>query len=190
MRAERLSRLAAGRTITAAGLPAQAEGGSTLRNILLTVLATILVPGLAVAAVPYWILQVTRPELAPQEGVLGGILIALALWGVGMVVWVSVTFVTKGRGTPIPNQPPRAFIAEGLYRFVRNPMYLGVLLILFAETIFFRSAWILLYAAMLWLALHTFAVLLEEPQLERRFGDAYRDYRAHTPRWLPRRPKH
>jgi protein-S-isoprenylcysteine O-methyltransferase Ste14 len=69
-------------------------------------------------------------------------------------------------------------------------MYLGVLLILFAEAILFRSAWILLYAAMLWLALHSFAVLLEEPQLERRFGDTYRAYRAHTPRWLPRRPKH
>jgi len=101
-----------------------------MKNILLTVLATILVPGLAVAAVPYWILQVTRPESAPQEGVMGGILTALALLGAGMVVWVSITFVTKGKGTPIPIQPPRAFIAEGLYRFVRNPMYLGVLLIL------------------------------------------------------------
>ena len=161
-----------------------------MKNVLLTVLATILVPGLAVAAVPYWILQLTRPESAPQEGVMGGILTALALLGAGMVVWVSVTFVTKGKGTPIPIQPPRAFIAEGLYRFVRNPMYLGVLLILFAEAIFFHSAWILLYAAMLGLALHSFAILLEEPQLERRFGDAYRDYRAQTPRWLPRRPKH
>lgn len=160
-----------------------------MRNILLTATVTILVPGLAVLVIPYLILQATWPDPAPQEGLLGGILIALALLGASMVIWVSVTFVTKGKGTPIPIQPPQTFIAEGLYRFVRNPLYIGVLLILFAEAILFRSAWILLYTAVIWLALHTFAVLFEEPQLERRFGDAYRDYRAQTPRWLPRRPK-
>lgn len=160
-----------------------------MRNILLTALATILVPGTAVIVLPALILQATPPGSPPQEGALGVVLIALALLGAGMILWVSVTFVVKGRGTPIPVQPPQSFVAQGLYRFVRNPMYLGVLLILFAEAIFFRSPWILLYAALLWLALHTFAVLLEEPQLEQRFGTAYRDYRAQTPRWLPRRPK-
>jgi protein-S-isoprenylcysteine O-methyltransferase Ste14 len=139
--------------------------------------------------IPYLILQVNPPESPAQEGFLSGVLIASALLGAGMVVWVSFIFVTKGRGTPIPVQPPRTFIAEGLFRFVRNPMYLGVLLVLFAEAIFFHSAWILLYAAMLWLALHAFAVMFEEPQLERHFGAAYRDYRDQTPRWLPRRPK-
>jgi protein-S-isoprenylcysteine O-methyltransferase Ste14 len=68
-------------------------------------------------------------------------------------------------------------------------MYLGALLILLAETVLFRSPWILLYAAALWLALHTFAVLIEEPQLERRFGDTFRDYKARTPRWLPGPPR-
>jgi len=161
-----------------------------MRNILLTALAMILVPGLAIVVIPCLILQVTQTTPPPQESPLIGVLIALALLGAGMVVWVSVTFVTKGRGTPIPIQPPRTFIAEGLYRFVRHPLYLGVLLILFAEAIFFCSPWILLYAALLWLALHTYAVLLEEPQLERRFGDVYRDYRGQTPRWAPRRPRH
>ena len=68
-------------------------------------------------------------------------------------------------------------------------MYFGALLILFAESIFFRCAWILLYAGVLWLALQSFTVLLEEPQLEQRFGGAYLDYKTRTPRWIHRRPR-
>jgi protein-S-isoprenylcysteine O-methyltransferase Ste14 len=151
--------------------------------------ATIVVPGAAVVLVPYWILQ-TTDGLAPAEiGLVDLVAALLALIGAAMVVWVSFAFVSKGRGTPVPIAPPRDFVAEGLYRFVRNPMYAGALLILFAESAYFQSAWILLYAALLWLALHAFTVLYEEPQLERRFGEPYRMYRSRTPRWIPRRPK-
>ena len=160
-----------------------------MRNILLTTIATILVPGAAVALVPYVILQATGGLPAPQVGFLEIASVVLALTGASMVVWVSVAFVTRGRGTPIPIEPPRDFVTAGLYRFVRNPMYIGALLTLFGEAALFRSAWILLYAGALWLALHTFTVLLEEPQLERRFGESYRTYKATTPRWIPRRPK-
>jgi protein-S-isoprenylcysteine O-methyltransferase Ste14 len=147
------------------------------------------VPGAAVLLGPYWILQATGGVTTPTVGLLEVVSILLALVGAGMVVWVSIVFVTHGRGTPVPIEPPRNFVAAGLYRFVRNPMYFGALLALFAEAIFFRSVWILLYAGMLWLALHTFTVFLEEPQLEGRFGDTYREYRQRTPRWIPRRPK-
>lgn len=160
-----------------------------MRNILLTTAATILVPGAAVLLGPYWILQATGGVTTPTVGLLEVVSILLALVGAGMVVWVSIVFVTHGRGTPVPIEPPRNFVAAGLYRFVRNPMYFGALLALFAEAIFFRSVWILLYGGMLWLALHTFTVFLEEPQLEGRFGDTYREYRQRTPRWIPRRPK-
>jgi protein-S-isoprenylcysteine O-methyltransferase Ste14 len=160
-----------------------------MKKLLVTVIATILVPSIAAILVPYWILQVTGGLPPPQVGFIELFSIALAVAGAGMVIWVSATFVVKGDGTPVPIDPPRNFIAEGLYRFVRNPMYFGALLILFAESIFFRSTWILLYAGMLWLALHAFAVLLEEPQLERRFGGAYIEYKSRTPRWVPRRPR-
>ena len=160
-----------------------------MKKALVTVIATILVPGIAVFLVPCWILQATGNLPSPRVGFIEVVSIALALVGAGMVLWVSETFVVRGGGTPVPIYPPRDFITEGLYRFVRNPMYFGALLILFAESIFFRSAWILLYAGMLWLAFHAFAVLLEEPQLERRFGGAYLDYKTRTPRWLPRRPR-
>lgn len=159
-----------------------------MRNFLITLLATILVPGVAVILVPYWILQATGGQPTSPLGLFEAAAVLLAIVGAAMVIWVSVTFVSKGHGTPMPLEPPKDFVAEGLYRFLRNPMYFGALLVLFAESILFQSAWILLYAGILWLALHAFTVLIEEPQLERRFGDPYRQYRSQTPRWVPRRP--
>jgi protein-S-isoprenylcysteine O-methyltransferase Ste14 len=160
-----------------------------MKNLLVTVVATLVVPGGAVILVPYLILRATVQPTSPVVGILETIAIALALLGVAMVVWVSGAFVTHGKGTPVPIAPPKHFVAAGLYRFVRNPMYFGALLTLFAEAAFFRSPWILLYAGLLWLALHSFTVLLEEPQLERRFGETYREYKANTPRWIPRGPR-
>jgi len=160
-----------------------------MKNVLLTTLATVVVPGGAVILVPYLILRATGQPTAPVVGILEAISIVLALMGLSMVVWVSGVFVTHGKGTPVPIAPPKSFVAAGLYRFVRNPMYFGALLSLFAEAAFFRSLWILLYAGLLWLALHSFTVLLEEPQLERRFGETYREYKARTPRWIPRGPR-
>ncbi len=159
-----------------------------MKNAILSALATILVPGVAVLLMPYWILRLTDGATGPRIGGLEVLLIALVVLGGAMVVWVSYAFVTRGKGTPVPLAPPEILLAEGLYRFVRNPMYVGALVALLAEAVLFRSAWILLYAGFLWLALHTFTVLFEEPQLEQRFGDSYRDYKARTPRWIPRRP--
>jgi protein-S-isoprenylcysteine O-methyltransferase Ste14 len=160
-----------------------------MRRVLLTILATVLVPGVAVVVVPYLILRATGDLVPPQAGIIEAVALLLALAGAAMVIWVSVAFVRTGQGTPIPVAPPENLVAEGLYRFVRNPMYFGALLTLFAEAVLFRSPWVLLYAGLLWLALHTFTVIIEEPQLEARFGDPYREYRSRTPRWIPRPPK-
>ena len=160
-----------------------------MKNVLIATLATIVVPGGAVILVPYLVLQATGGPVPSQVGLIEATSILLALIGLSMVVWVSGAFVTYGKGTPAPIEPPKNFVAAGLYRFVRNPMYFGALLTLFAEAAFFRSPWILLYAGLIWFALHTFTVLLEEPQLERRFGETYRDYKTRTPRWIPRKPR-
>lgn len=122
-----------------------------MKNALVSALATIVVPGIAVVLVPYWILLATGRLWGPRIGVLEAFAVGLALLGAVMVVWVSVAFVTRGKGTPVPVAPPEVLVAEGLYRFVRNPMYVGALLVLVAEAILFRSAWILLYAGFLWL---------------------------------------
>jgi protein-S-isoprenylcysteine O-methyltransferase Ste14 len=108
------------------------------------------------------------------------------LAGLALSGWCVLIFATRGRGTLAPWDPPRRFVATGPYRVVRNPMYLGVGSIVVGEAIVFGSWSLLGYVAILGLAWHLFVVAYEEPALERRFGDAYRMYRARVPRWVPR----
>ena len=157
-------------------------------NAIVTILATLFVPGAACFLVPYYILRATHQPLSRAVGPLQIAALPLAVAGIAMVVWVSDSFVRHGRGTPVPIDPPKHFVSHGLYRWVRNPMYVGALLVLAAVTIFYGSAWILLYTLGLWAALHTFTVLLEEPQLKRRFGATYEAYLKEVPRWIPRPP--
>ena len=157
-----------------------------LRQTIETIVAAILVPGIADGYIPYLILAHTGRRWPAHSGVLEALAVALAVLGAAAMIWVAVAFVRRGKGTPIPLDPPKEFVAQGLYRHVRNPMYVGALSVLAGEALFFRSWWILLYGAGLWTVLHVFAVLIEEPQLERRFGETYRRYKTTTPRWLPR----
>ncbi len=94
----------------------------------------------------------------------------------------------EGKGTPIPIAPPTRLVINGLYRYVRNPMYVGAILIVLAETAYFSSLYLLLYTAGLWAMLHTSLVIFEEPQLKRRFGKDYEQYLTEVPRWIPRLP--
>lgn len=68
-------------------------------------------------------------------------------------------------------------------------MYVGLLVVILAEAVVFRSVWLLVYACLLWLAAHSYVVFIEEPDLCRRFGNGYKEYRSETPRWIPRPPQ-
>ena len=160
-----------------------------MRNTLITIFGTTLVPCILHILVPYVILQGTSGLDFPHMGIVEILCIFIAIIGLYMVVWVSVTFVRRGRGTAVPLLPPTKFVAIGLYKYVRNPMYVGLLLVIIAEAIFFRSIWLFVFASLLWLATHTYVVLKEEPELARRFGDAYKEYLTQTPRWIPRPPR-
>jgi protein-S-isoprenylcysteine O-methyltransferase Ste14 len=124
-------------------------------------------------------------ELPGWARPLGAVLLAagfaLALASIG-------TFALLGRGTPAPFDPPRRFVAVGPYRFVRNPMYLGGLAMLAGFGLWRRSPAMFLFTAVGALAIHLFVVLVEEPGLERRFGESYLAYKRAVHRWLPRRP--
>ena len=151
-----------------------------LKNIVFA----ILVPGVAAVAVPIWI-------AGPGEGgppflrTLALVPFLLGSAVAGRCVW---DFAKTGRGTPAPIDPPKVLIASGLYRFVRNPMYVGVLLVVTGWALYFASGKIFLYGALLWLAFHLFVALYEEPHLAKRFPGSYDAYRAEVPRWLPRIP--
>src|SRR5574341_81335 len=153
---------------------------------LKSAVATIVVPGTACVIIPYYILSAVQIPLTPRLGILQILAILIAALGLYMIVWVSTAFVRQGRGTPIPTDPPTRLIITGLYRHVRNPMYVGALLIILAEAVYFGSAWLVVYAVGVWAALHTALVVFEEPQLKKRFGVDYEQYLKTVPRWIPK----
>jgi protein-S-isoprenylcysteine O-methyltransferase Ste14 len=98
------------------------------------------------------------------------------------------TFVTKGRGTPAPFDPPREFVASGPYRYVRNPMYVGAAMVIFGAGLVLSSPSVVVLGIAFVLIMHLFVVLYEEPVLASRFGAAYQSYRCLVHRWLIRKP--
>lgn len=112
----------------------------------------------------------------------------LAVLGFALGLTCVVLFLTAGRGTPAPFDPPRVFVATGPYRYVRNPMYVGAILALAGGGLVVRSFSILILAAVFWALSHSLVVLHEEPALERRFGDSFVRYKRSVNRWLPRMP--
>jgi len=112
--------------------------------------------------------------------------LALAATGFLLAAWTTRLFVTRGEGTPAPWAPPRELVVRGPYRHVRNPMITGVLLVLGAESLLFGSWPVAGWTLVFFLINTVYLTRIEEPGLERRFGDDYRRYRASVPRWIPR----
>jgi protein-S-isoprenylcysteine O-methyltransferase Ste14 len=124
----------------------------------------------------------------PLPAWLAPVGIVLMVIGAALTAACVATFVVRGQGTPAPFDPPRAFVASGPYRWVRNPMYIGAFLLLAGYALCAVSFAALLVPLALLGAAHVFVVLYEEPVLEKRFGESYREYRRTTPRWIPRPP--
>lgn len=106
--------------------------------------------------------------------------------GVAIYLWCAWDFAVKGLGTPAPIDAPQILVVKGLYRYVRNPMYLGVLCIIAAWIIFWESTVVLAYFVAVYLLVHLFVVFYEEPTLRRKFGAEYEEYCRRVPRWVPR----
>ncbi len=143
-------------------------------------------PAVVAGWVP-WLLTGWRAQ-PPLRGAPAGWWLGWGLLGAGagVVVECFLRFALWGRGTPAPLAPPRLLVVSGLYRYVRNPMYVGVLAAVVGQALLLGSAALLEYAALLWVGFSAFVVLYEEPTLERTFGAPYRNYRAHVRRWWPR----
>jgi protein-S-isoprenylcysteine O-methyltransferase Ste14 len=153
---------------------------------LKTLFFALLGPGTVVVLVPYLLLSQELELFHPELGLLRFLGWLAILAGVLMGARCASDFVRTGKGTPAPFDPPRKLVAKGLYRWTRNPMYIGILLVLAGEGLFFESATLFVYAAMLLLAFHLFVVYYEEPTLQRKFGVDYEDYCRSVPRWIPR----
>jgi protein-S-isoprenylcysteine O-methyltransferase Ste14 len=155
--------------------------------LFLKVLAfTIVMPGTVVAVLPYAILTPQGYFPWPEPGVL--FFAGLLPLGSGLVFYARCAwdFAVAGRGTPAPIDPPKELVVRGLYRYSRNPMYVGVLQVLLGEVLIFHSMRLLVYAVVVASGFHLFVLLYGEPTLRRKFGPAYDDYCARVPRWLGR----
>ncbi len=152
--------------------------------IIKTLIFTILVPGTFAVLVPYWLVSAN-----PRLHVLGEArFVGFVSLVVGGAIYLKCAwdFATVGKGSPAPFAPPENLVIRGLYRYVRNPMYVGVLLVFSGEAIAFESFALVIYACGAWLLFHLFVVFYEEPHLRAIFGDSYEDYKRRVPRWLPK----
>ncbi len=153
--------------------------------IFKTLIFTILVPGMATVGVPYFLLSSDFQYSLSVPHALGTLGAVLVVTGVGIYLWCAADFVVAGQGTPNPADPPKRLVSRGLYNCVRNPMYVGVVLILFGEGLVFDSLTLIVYGVTLWLLFHLRVLWYEERRLRTQFGVAYVEYCQHVPRWVP-----
>ncbi len=148
---------------------------------------TIVLPGFFAGYVPwrYFGLGRVRLEWSNPLSLLG---LACAGLGAGLLAACIVEFARSGRGTLSPVDPPRHLVIQGLYRYVRNPMYLSVTTIVLGEALLTRSGTLALYWAIWFAGANLFVIGYEEPTLRRRFGRSYDEYTAQVGRWVPRLP--
>lgn len=152
---------------------------------LKTLLWSVFVPGTLTTLVPYLLLS-SKLELFPVGPSIFRFigLIPIAL-GASFYLWCAWDFTFAGRGTPAPFDPPKEMVVRGLYRYVRNPMYVAALLVLTGEAILFESVLILIYAAIVFSVFHLWVFFYEEPTLRRKFGESYEKYCMKVSRWIP-----
>ena len=155
---------------------------------LKTLIFTILVPGTLLGLVPWLLLRWSGEAVMPSFSIwLIGL---LPFWaGVILYFWCAGAFAFIGRGTPAPIDAPVFLVKSGPYRWVRNPMYLGVLSVFFGEAILFHSLLLVACGLLISVIVHLFVVFYEEPTLRRQFGESYETYLHTVPRWLPRYPR-
>ena len=152
-----------------------------LKNLVFTILA----PGTLGVLVPVLIAG-DRP---PVTGVLRVIALSVLALGASIYARCVWDFASFGRGTPAPIDPPKRLVVRGLYRYVRNPMHMGILTVILGWAMFFGDRGLVLYAVCVFIAFHAIIRLYEEPHLRRDFGPEYSAYTSEVRRWLPRRPR-
>jgi protein-S-isoprenylcysteine O-methyltransferase Ste14 len=152
---------------------------TALRSLLFLIIA----PGMVAGYIPLGLL---RGGAKLETGVIA--YLAFPLWLIGGVIllWSFWNFLHEGRGTPAPIDPPKELVAVGFYRYVRNPMYVGILAMNIGHFLWFGYWNLLIYAIVVFLAFNAFVIYYEEPTLKRSFGPAYEEYTKRVPRWIPR----
>ena len=146
----------------------------------------VVAPGFVAGLVPRWISRwrLEAPFFGmPLFRLAGGVLIALGAAG---LLDSFVRFAVQGLGTPAPVFPTRHLVITGLYRYVRNPMYVAVVSAIAGQGLLLGNVGLLEYGGVVWLLFHTFVLIYEEPTLGASFGPEHGVFCAEVPRWIPR----
>jgi protein-S-isoprenylcysteine O-methyltransferase Ste14 len=138
-------------------------------------------PGVVAGLLP-WLIVASDP--GQGDGWFWPGLLVLAV-GLAVLLWCVRDFYVTGRGTLAPWDPPKTLVRVGLYRLVRNPMYVGVILLVSGWSLYSGSRQLAIYVLVLVVVFHLRVLLFEEPWLARTFPDAWQAYRASVPRWIP-----
>ena len=153
--------------------------------LLRSIFFTFLLPGTVTILIPYWLISSRGAAVSSQQPLryLG---IPLIIIGAAGLLWCIWEFFSEGRGTLAPIDPPKHLVVRGLYRYVRNPMYVSVMTTLIGEAIFFMSVRVLIEAEVFIILAQLFVRCYEEPALRRQFGESYERYAQAVGRWIPR----
>jgi protein-S-isoprenylcysteine O-methyltransferase Ste14 len=151
-----------------------------VRLLVKNLLFTVLVPGTVAVYVPVFAFSHAAVVLSPVTLAA----VPLLLGGASVYFWCIRDFAMIGRGTPAPADPPKHLVVRGLYRYSRNPMYIGVLSIILGWSLLFQSLSLAVYGLAVAACFHLVVVLYEEPHLARVFGSSYERYCAEVGRWL------
>ena len=156
---------------------------------LRSIFFTILQPGTVAVLIPYWLISSRDAGAAARYPLLRFAGAPLIIAGAAVLLWCIWDFFASGRGTISPIDPPKHLVVRGLYRYVRNPMYVAVIIVMLGEAIFFMSTSVLIEAAVFFGFANAFVMLYEEPTLRRKFGESYGEYKRSAGRWIPKLPQ-
>ena len=151
-----------------------------------TAIFFLFVPCVLAGVVPWWISRWEFKLSFPGVELTRVVGAALILAGVTGLVDSFARFALQGLGTPAPIAPTQNLVVTGLYRYVRNPIYVAVVAVILGQAILFGDWRLMTYGVFMWLAFHAFVLTYEEPVLAQSFGAQYEDFRANVPRWIPR----
>jgi protein-S-isoprenylcysteine O-methyltransferase Ste14 len=158
--------------------------GRRLASVAGSLVFLLIAPGTVAGLGPRWISGWRMAaELFPGARGVG---VALIVCGLPMLLESFARFALHGLGTPAPVFPTKRLVVTGLYRHVRNPMYVGVVAIILGQGLLLGSWPVLEYGAVVWLGFHLFVLLYEEPTLRRSYGAEYEEFTRHVRRWIPR----
>ncbi len=146
-------------------------------------LFTVGEPGVMGVLVPYWLTGWEGSDAPLALQVAGAVLLAA---GAGVLAHTVIRFAVEGLGTPFPAAPTENLVVGGLYRYVRNPMYLAVIAIILGQAAILGRVTLVAYAAVFWATVAGFVSFYEEPTLSERYGEQYGVYRRAVRRWWPR----